>query len=66
MDRSSKLIAITHIINPSRFFCRDLSLAPEEQVHIAKVEKELEDLSKARTRDSFFYEPKQGDVSTKQ
>lgn len=66
MDKSSKLIAITHIINPSRFYCRDLSLATKEQEHITKIEKQLEELSEGRTRDSFFYEPKQGDVSTKE
>lgn len=64
MDRQNKLIKITHIINPSRFYCRDVDLQDTEVKQIMQIEKRLSDLAeKPRNSMNEFYEPVPGDVS---
>lgn len=41
-------IKITHITNPSRFYCRDLTKETEELEQIKKVEKKLKEHAKSR------------------
>lgn len=61
----AKTVSITHIVNPSLFFCRDLSLADEELKRTEGIEKELAELAKtnARVGINSFYVPKTEDVS---
>lgn len=61
----TNLIKITHITNPSRFYCRDLSLAEEEIAQINKIEEKLQQCAKKQTEVLKNYlEHKPNDVST--
>lgn len=41
MNSEAKLIKITHITDPSRFYCRDVSLEDDEAEQILEIEEKL-------------------------
>lgn len=59
---NSRIVSITHMVNPSLFFCCDLSLLTEEKKTTDEIEKRLAELSKTATYREF-YVPRAGDVS---
>lgn len=64
MENRDRFIQITHIINPSLFYCRDLSLASEEQAKVKIIEEKLKSLAESVSfEDKYFFEPQEGDVS---
>jgi hypothetical protein len=56
---STKRVAITHIINPSCFWMRDLALADEELKQVTLIEKEIKREVKELENDpkTRFFEP---------
>lgn len=42
MQSRLKLVQLTHVINPSRFYCRDLSKSEVEKAQIYEIEAELQ------------------------
>lgn len=64
MAHYPKNVLITHFVNPSLFFCLDLSLAAEESTRTEEIEKQLAELAKTNVGIiNYFYVPKAGDVS---
>jgi hypothetical protein len=47
MNNRIEPIKITHIINPSRFYCRYLSSAEDELVQITKIEAKIKEKAKS-------------------
>ena len=57
-------VEITHFINPSSFFCRDISLQNEDLAETNETEKKLAEYMKMNGPKIYeFYDPKKGDVS---
>lgn len=64
MDNQTKLIKITHIVNPSRFYCYDVNAQGNELMKIKVIEKRLSDLAEKQDKCfNTFYSPQPGDVS---
>lgn len=38
-----QLVSITHMIDPSRFYCRNLATADEDRKEIAEIERKLKE-----------------------
>lgn len=59
-----KLVKITHFINPSRFYCRDMSQQNEELAQIKIIEDSLQDFMISNPgKLNDFFDPKPTDVS---
>jgi hypothetical protein len=65
MISSQRQVKITRIINPSRFFFRDLTNADEEKAFIDEIEKKLEPVANSQKfrRGMVRKDYKKGDVS---
>lgn len=64
MENQAKIVAITHVVTPSMFYCHDLSLMTEEAAIVEEVETKLKKLSEKRNKSENFYLPKEKDVSS--
>lgn len=63
MTSQKKQIEITHFVNPSRFYFRNLELVDDEIAQIVKVEAKLVKLSKTRNQKlNKFFTPRKGEV----
>jgi hypothetical protein len=63
MNTGYRQVKITHVINPSRFYYRDLLNADQEQDKIDEFEKELQSFASSRKfMPSLQPEFKKGDV----
>lgn len=69
MNIQGKQIKITHFINPSRFYYRDVPLNAEEYKEeyeqIYGIEKQLASMARKQNPEVFkHFDPSQGDVSS--
>lgn len=62
MDFQVKQVKITHFINPSLFYYRDLSKEQDELVQIVRVEEHLAKVAE-NARLNCIFDPKPSDVS---
>ncbi|CRL00972.1 CLUMA_CG014337, isoform A [Clunio marinus] len=63
MEKIPRKVEITHIINPSRFYCRDLSLINEEAENTKNIEESLMELAESRDKNmSKYFELNKGEL----
>lgn len=61
--KQPKSIEVTHIVNPSHFYCRDLSSAVEDNPKILNIEEKIKEISTQPNTLRDFYSPRVNDVS---